>query len=267
MDLLQKVKSKKIDPITFTEKIWELSHGRSREGVRYNGTKEKPIRIYRARLWKREDLPKDISELSYPPLPKAALGRANLDGTQVFYASAGLPTTFVENKKVSVGDVIIATEWRCHSTILLQKVGFVSGENLDDYEQLLHDLFCHVGSNLFEYSASIAQHLMSGDVLHGITYPSIESQNDSQNFALKKEFVDSSLTFVNATAYRVDEIPKNHTYKTTEFDFATSVGSNLDWKQRKKSWVIREDGGELKMVASGWGWDAYDRLGKLVDPE
>jgi hypothetical protein len=125
---------------------------------------------------------------------------------------------------------------------------------------------CH-GRTIRAYSARVAHHLMSGPI-SGLLYPSIAAQNKSQNLAVKADFVDTGLRLINASFYHIKEIKDKHQYETEELDFAIpdSKGA-LEWKGRKKQWVLRKQGEELKMVSNGWTWDACSPDGSLVEPE
>lgn len=80
--------------------------------------------------------------------------------------------------------------------------------------------------------------------------------------------MDTSLRLINASFYHIKEIKDKHQYETEEVDFAIpdSKGT-LEWKGRKKQWVLRKQGEGLKMVSNGWTWDAYSPDGSLVEPE
>lgn len=269
--LKQDILDKKITPSDFLDKMRRVSKGVSRVARRYFHEEAKPIRLYRARVFNGNfKKPEKITELSYiPDSTLCKVGRANSEGEQIFYASAGLPTTFVEMKDaIKINSIVIVSEWRSRDSIILQQVGFVeSRDKKSEYEQFLHDIFTFEGSELYPYSSALSQHLIGSKIIDGIMYPSIESQNQSQNLALKKETIDEKFEFAYAYVYRVKEIKPNFQYDVDKIDFILPEGDSLKYKEGKEQWVIREDGGELKMHGNGWGWDAYSSDGKLVDPE
>lgn len=269
-ELKQKTIEGLIDPENFFRELSDNSNGTQREVRSFKPSKKAPIRLYRARVFNINlELPSNISELSYPPSEICGLGRGNNVGEQVFYASAGLPTALVEMKsKIKEGSIVVVSEWRATEEMILQTIGITENvESSSEYEDLIHHIFTYEGDSFYKYSANIAKHLMQGPQLAGIIYPSIEAKNKSHNVALKKDFVDKNLYFVNAVVYRVNKVKPNLQYDVEEIDFAKADQSVLNWKGSKKSWVIRENGGEIKMIANGWTWNGFDSKGNLIDPE
>lgn len=265
--LLCAVKQKVISPDDFVKNLWKISNNNTRKGRRYRGTAEKPVRIYRATVFSEQTLPENIQRYSYPSELYATLGRANLPGKPVFYACVGAPTAFVESR-CSVNDIVVISEFRVSSDVNLQEIGFKNSETpSSDYENLLNEIFTFPGNEFYLYSSCIASHLMTGTDIHGITYPSIISQNQSQNVALKTDCIDSMANFVNATAYKVTAVIDKFKYNVDEVNFGVKDGDGVCWKGRRKKWTIASPRSELKMVSNGWTWDAFDELGMLVDPE
>jgi hypothetical protein len=119
----------------------------------------------------------------------------------------------------------------------------------------------------YEYSSKIAVHLMNGEQLHGITYPSIILSNQSQNFALKIECADKVLSLVHCTAYVIKSIEHPLKFDVEEYNFGVNNNGMIHWTSRKKQWSIKKNGGQLTIEANGWQWEAYDINNKLVDPE
>jgi hypothetical protein len=149
----------------------------------------------------------------------------------------------------------------------LQEVGLSEDQKLSPIEQLYHDIFTSVDNAIYEYSARVAHHLMTGPIC-GLLYPSIAAQNKSHNLAIKAEFVESGLRLVNASFYHIKEASGRHQYATEELDFCVPDSDGiLQWKGRKRQWVLRKQGEQLKMVSNGWTWDAYSPDGRLVEPE
>ena len=266
-DLLDQVLNGTISHDEFEKEIWILSTGVKRTGRSYNGTENNPIRIFRSRLFESEKLPIALNEYSYPPSEYCSIGRANENKVPVFYASAGGPTTFVESR-CKVGDIIVVSEYRCHHKLVVQEIGFANNLNeASEYEQIIYEIFTYSGDKYYKYSSKLASHLMKGPELHGITYPSIISNNQSQNLALKADFADQFLTLINCTAYKIKNITDTFSYEVEQFNFGVNNHNSIIWKGRKKQWTIKENGAELQMKANGWQWDAYDINNKLVDPE
>jgi hypothetical protein len=262
-ELHQRVRALSISPEEFEKELWRLTKGHRRRGRVYEVGQ---VRIYRTRVWHASDRPKSVADISYPPKHASRLNRANEESEQMFYASAGLPPSFVECR-LEQGQNVVCGEWRNTAKMILQEVGLSEVQNLSGIEQLYHDIFTSPGPGMYKYSARVAHHLMSGPI-SGLLYPSIAAPNKSQNLAVKADFVDTGLRLINASFYHIKEIKDKHQYETEEVDFAIpdSKGT-LEWKGRKKQWVLRKQGEELKMVSNGWTWDAYSPEGSLVEPE
>jgi hypothetical protein len=193
------------------------------------------------------------------------LNRANEEGEQVFYASAGLPPSFVECR-LEAGQNVACGEWRNTAKMTLQEVGLSEDQSPSGIEHLYHDIFTSPDPGMYKYSARVAHHLMSGPI-SGLLYPSIAAQNKSHNLAVKAAFVETGLRLVNAAFYHIRGV-KDQQFETEELDFAIPDSKGvLEWKGRKKQWVLRKQGDELKMVSNGWTWDAFAPDGSLVEPE
>jgi len=265
--LLALARNKSITPEDFEKKLWLLSTGETRKGRRYFGTIDKPIRVFRSRVFSKAVLPTDVMEYSYPSPSKCAQGRANQQNAPIFYASAGGPTTFVESRS-DIGDIVVVSEFRCHQEMVVQEIGFADiDENATEYEIIMHELFISPGNEFYEYSSRIASHLINGGGIHGITYPSLASNSSSQNLALKTSFVDTTLKIVNMTAYKIKSLTDPFKYEVDEIDFGIVEDGKVSWKGRKKKWTLTRKGQQLQMISNGWSWEAHDEKGNLVDPE
>lgn len=266
-NLFERTINKTISPDQFEKEIRALSVGIARDVKVYYGSKLDPIRLFRSRVFKSETLPTLLCEYSYPPIDSCNMGRANENKSPIFYASAGSPTTFVESR-CKVGDIIVISEYRGKSELLVQEVGFSNSRNGNtDYERLMHEIFVHPTNDYYEYSSKIAKHLMGGELIHGITYPSIISNNQNQNVALKPQYVDKFLSLINCTAFKIKDISNSYEYDVDEINFGVNDNGVVNWTGRAKQWTIRETGDQLVMRSNGWDWEAYDRNNKLVDPE
>jgi hypothetical protein len=262
--LLQLAANSAIGPEEFERELWGQSKGHKRRGRKY---KSGEVRIYRTRVWHESERPKSIADLSYPPKHATPMGRANLEGEPIFYASAGLPASFVECR-LEKGQYVICSEWRNTTDMLLQEVGLLAEKNVSNIERIYHEIFTSTDPAMYKFSARIARHLLSGDPISGLIYPSIAAQNSSQNIALKTGFVDAGLRIVNVSLYYLKNATASFQYETEEIDFALpNHDGSLNWKGRRRQWVIRKNGDQLKMVSNGWSWNAYDMAGTLVDPE
>lgn len=260
-DLKLAVENRTISPSDFLSELWKLSTGMKRQGRKYSPGQ---LVVYRSRVYHEDIRPKEKKDVSYPPIAMSKLQRASGIGEQVFYASAGLPTTLAESR-VQAGEFLAVSKWKNTGAIALQEVGFLLNE--DEREKLYHSIFTHPGDELYEYSSRVGSHLMNGPALAGLLYPSIINRNQSHNVALRKAFVDDALMLASASFYRVKSISSDSQYEVEELDFALPVsGDMLEWKGRKKKWDVAP-GGELKFVSNGWDWDAFLPDGTYVEPQ
>lgn len=249
-----------IAPDEFLAELWKLSTGHTRKGHVLAAGK---LETFRTRTFKEKPTPQNISDLSYPPVDKSKLNRANEAGEQVFYSSAGLPTTLRESR-VQEGEFIVVSKWKNTDDIILQSVGL--SENPTGLEKLYHDIFTDPDESIYPYSSQVAKHLMKGVPPLGLLYPSIINSNKSHNIVLHKEQVDNKLEFINAALYRVDKIVDDSSFNVIELDFATKLeGDLLDWKGRKKQWTAPA-GSTLTATSIGWDWDIRLEDGTIVEP-
>jgi RES domain len=261
-ELLAAAQENKITSEDFLATLWKLSKDHQRQARVYS---PEAITIYRTRVFNENIRPNRIENLSYPPTEYCKLQRANDVGEQMFYASAGLPTTLAESRVIT-GQYIIVSKWRNNKEIVLQEVGL--NAELQGIEQLYHDIFTARDEGMYKYSSKVANHLMASEFIDGLLYPSIINQNQSHNLVLKKDTVDEGLVFINASLYIVKSVSSDTKYEVEELDFATPTNDDLlDWKGRRKQWIIREAGGKLKMRSNGWDWEAYTPEGVYVEPE
>lgn len=253
-----------ITPERFEHELWALSKGHKRRGRKYGGG---DVRIYRTRVWRASERPQTIAELSYPPKHATPLGRANLEGEPVFYASAGLPPSFVECR-LEKGQHVVCSEWRNTKDLLLHEVGLGVADT-SDVEIIYREIFRSTDPSIYRFSARVARHLMGlGDPISGIVYASVASQNASENIAVTTKFVDTGMRLVNASLYHVKDVTAPFKYEIEEVDFAVpNDAGRLNWKNRRRQWVLRKQGEQLEMVSTGWSWDAFELTGGLVDPE
>jgi len=261
-DLYQRASAFSISPAEFEKELSRLAKGHQRRGRMYEMGK---VRIYRTRVWRESERPRSTADISYPPKHASRLNRANEEGEQIFYASAGLPPSFVECR-VEQGQNVVCGEWRNTARMAVQEVGLSEDQSRSSIEQIYHDIFTSPNPEMYRYSARVAHHLMAGPI-SGLLYPSIAAMNKSHNIALKADFVETGLQLINVSFYHVKAIKPIHQYETEDVDFAIPDSTGvLEWKGRKKQWVLAGPG-ELRMISNGWMWDAYSPDGRLVEPE
>lgn len=260
-ELLRAVEARSMTPDEFLKVLWAASAGHRRELRRCApGT----VDVYRTRPFDAAERTATISALSYPPADKCVLQRASGDREQVFYGSAGLPTTLAESR-VKAGQHIVVSRWRNIEELLLQPVGLT---NEDGLERVYRHIFTERSEAIYPYSSKVAEHLLKGDLISGLLYPSIANNNMAHNVAIKRDHVDNRLRFVNATLYSVNSITSDAAYSVTPVDFATPLpDARLDWKGRTKQWKAKKQGEALHLVSNGWDWNAFDAEGRYVDPE
>lgn len=196
-ELLNAAKCRSISPDVFITHLWALSKGLKRTGRRY---RTGDAIFFRTRVFPTDIRPSSIRDLSYPPAELCRLQRASGVGSQIFYASAGMPTTLAESR-VKEGEFIVGARWRNLADLTLQEVGLADLD--DERERLYNSIFTEPGDSLYPYTSKIAEHLMSGPTISGLLYPSIINKNKSHNVALKKTYVDGGLGLTSATCYRM----------------------------------------------------------------
>lgn len=251
-------KNRSIPPSEFLAELWKTSEGHEREASIQPAGK---LVLYRTRTFKEKSTPSYVHDLSYPPISKCKPNRANEQDEQVFYASAGLPTTLRESR-VNTGEYIIVSKWRNTMEMILQTVGLTA--NPTGLEKLYHDIFTDPDESIYPYSSQIAKHLMQGNPPYGLLYPSIINKNQSHNVVLPKQLVDERLEFRSASLYHVTNITDDSKFDITEIDSATKLDDGrLDWKGRRKQWTLPPGG---KMISNGWDWEAFLPDGTYVDP-
>ena len=118
-ELLRAVQERIIAPDEFLQRLWGLSKGHQREVRRFSpGT----VDVFRTRTFDGAERCATVAAVSYPPPHRCVLQRASGAHEQVFYGSAGLPTTLAESR-VSAGQHIVVAKWRNSGDLLLQPIG------------------------------------------------------------------------------------------------------------------------------------------------
>jgi hypothetical protein len=77
--------------------------------------------LYRGVRWMER--PRYTHQLSYPPIERAGLGRANRPGQPMFYGSRGAAPVFYE-LGVKAGDRIALSEWKVAESFWFHNVGY-----------------------------------------------------------------------------------------------------------------------------------------------
>ena len=245
------------DPDTFLARLWELLPGDALE-VRTYAPGE--MSMYRTKGLEGEK-PAVVQELSYPPVEKCEMQRANIEGEQVFYASSKLPATILESR-VEKGDRAIVSKWKNAKELHIRAIP--TDSEPESAPHLYKLLFTDPDTSIYAYSSRVAHRFFESDPETGLLYPSRLDEQQNDNIALSSIAADGLLTLVHASEFEVTESGEDGTFKVRELDFALPQGHELDWKGRARVWP--DSAGELQPRWNGWGFDCFDRTGKLIEP-
>jgi hypothetical protein len=243
------------------------------------------LMIFRGRPGGRRN---HLREIGYPAPEKALLGRANREGSPVFYGSTHRSPVFFEVDN-QVGDEILVSWWRTISPLLVNHLGYAASafeklgssrktpswdgkttpQETDDTSlatlSALGALFATQGDSLYKITTAIAEVFMRPP-LEGLLYPTIAMNANGDNLALKTSWVDANVAFVGAELVRIDAI-RGLARDVSVVDFATAnPDGSLHWKGRGPNWQIREKGQELQFRSEGGVWVARDKSGSIVGP-
>ncbi|MBP7823205.1 hypothetical protein KA050_02525 [Candidatus Gracilibacteria bacterium] len=272
-DLRQRAFSYTIEPSEFLKLLNEYSKGHIRNGRRW---KPGVQRLFRMVNWKAglSSRPTKVERLSYSP--EAPLNRANRKGQHVFYASAGLPTVVIEGR-AKEGDFFIVSEWDYTESIILLDGALRDSTKkymADPIERLYYEIFTSTDLGMLVYSSEIANHFIGGNDtdIHGLLYSSVIAKGDQHNVAIRKDFVDKHLRFVNAILYKLKKVAVDYN-EVEMIDFATgNADGTLDWKGRLGQWKLEpppgQTQGQVQVKKHPWGWmEVRDMQGNLIDPQ
>lgn len=186
-----------------------------------------------------------LSEISYPPVKYAKLGRANLVGDQVFYCSDGPGTALFESRPRE-GQFITTTNW------IYTKVPFVSlslgvdvqtysnFEELLPYMQGMHDYLRDIfienyDDNPIKYyrTALLCKGLISQE--DGLRFPSVASNILGNNFVISKEKVDLYLKFESSRIQKVFDWKSPCDFKVKcMFKSTDLVDDRIIWERERE---------------------------------
>jgi hypothetical protein len=99
-------------------------------------------------------------------------------------------------------------------------------------------------------------------------YPTIAMSARADNLALKAEFIDGGLEFVNAK-YVVMKSSDGASINVDTLDFAPGVrpDGRLDWKGRTEQWILAKQGDTLAFSFENGERIARDQDGNIVEPQ
>lgn len=188
-------------PEEFIEILKEQSNGITRTGIMLSeGTT-----VYRTRKYNEAILPELKSHISYPPIDITQLQRLSGNGQQLFYASTGYKTAFVECRPKK-DEYIVLSEWMHRTPMILSQIGILSNKKYQELEDFLVKIFSQKDNAYYKYTSKIATHLLSGDTINGLAYPSISSKYESHNLGIKTDYVDNDMTLTQAYLYKIIDV-------------------------------------------------------------
>lgn len=236
--------------------------------------------LYRAIAW--SDKPALFDDITYPPIKFAKINRASLEGEQVFYSSSSKNITLFEvDAKVGSRYVISEWRTTQQLMLPLlgyttQNLEHLGGGREDKFEEFdyskiqyansiehlknilnyLCKLFCQqVPSNsqhLFKITIAIAKLIYQQEfagfppnqsgIFNGLIYPSIKGKGTHDNYAIKKEVIDSG--FVEFFSAEFIEIMSfaNGVYRYKILDYANSIkDGEILWKNTEQTWTIEDN--------------------------
>ncbi len=243
------------------------------------------IMLFRGRTGARCD---HRHELTYPPAHLVGLGRANQEGSPLFYGTTLRSVVFFEVPN-DVGDQLLVSRWRTIDDLLVNHLGYTAtvfeevgsrrekagwdgkSDPLEGDEvfretlRALGNLFARRDPGLYKLTAALAEFFMRPP-LNGLIYPTIAMSANADNLALKPEWVDTGLEFVGVEFVRIDAV-RGFERDVTVIDYATARSDgSLDWKGRGPNWQLTEMDQQLTLSAEQGVWVARDQDGNVVDP-
>lgn len=250
------------------------------------------IYLYRGRIC---DKPLNLRDVIYPQSASIkCLGRANDIGQQLFYAANSRNVPFYE-LSADVGDHIAIGTWKSKSKMVLSHIGFTAEcksclksvrdlgaiykfvtdmNNFGDSNILLHNYLASkftpiVNKNeewRYKLSIAISNIFFTGDVIHGIMYPTIAMLGNADNVVLKPEYYLVNMEFVSIE-YVVITKKKGMRYSWDIIDSATELdqSGNFIWSGRHLQWKVKKNG-KYTMKREAGDNVLYDQGGNRIDP-
>jgi hypothetical protein len=228
------------------------------------------------------------NELSYPPAHLVELGRANQEGSSIFYGTTLRSVVFFEVPN-DVGDQLLISRWRTVDRLLVNHLGYTAtvfkelGSSRDkagwdgrsdplkgddasrEALEILGSLFARRDPGLYKLTAALAEFFMRPP-LNGLIYPTIAMSANADNLALKPNWVDTGLDFVGVELVRIDAV-RGFERDVTVIDYATARSDgSLEWKGRGPNWKLAGNGQQLTLRPEQGVWVARDHDGNIVDP-
>lgn len=215
-----------------------------------NAPRFKPgIILYRGRL---ESKCHHRRDLGYPPAHLARLGRANQEGSPLFYGTTLRSAVFYEVPN-NVGDHLLVSRWRTVADLFVNHLGYTSTvfnglgsgrqkpgwygksdplkceDSSREALEILGNLFASRDQGLYKLTAVLAGYFMRPP-LNGLVYPTIAMKANADNFAIKPEWVDIGLDFIGVELVRIDAV-RGFERDVSIIDYGTANPDGLlDWK-------------------------------------
>jgi len=228
-----------------------------------------PDSFWRTRLSEPDHLFPHTDELKYPPDSAVSAGRANFQGSPIFYAGSSPETTFAECR-LNEGDHFHLTEYtvRDGSTFYLHVLGDIDsmrrrGKTVldrpsfakaylyaldllrDDVRmavQLVDAFFVDRlsrkgGDAEYQVTASIVAELLKQEKLSGIIFPSVEHAGGF-NYAIKPDCYDAHILPLNISAQKVLADYGYGAYQTARHGPVeiNDVPGNIRWPDLPADW-------------------------------
>ena len=252
---------------------------------------EKGIYVTRMRKCNK---PENIREVYYPPAHLAARGRVNDSGEAIFYASIGKGVPLFELDP-NIGDTIAISTWKTTDEMLLNQVGYTKEagtelkslrefesvfkfredmKNFGEDNEFVYYFFAtqfirkiaQEDSNRYKLTNAISQHLMAGDNMQGIFYPTVKMFGNSDNIALKADFVDSSMKLVSIEYVKIiEKTDSNFKYDTLDSATVWDSSGRIEWSGRLLGWTFSGPF-ERKFSAENGEWITESSDKDRLDP-
>ncbi|SRR5579871_41049 len=226
-----------------------------------------------------KEKPKKLSELSYPPIEKAKMNRANRQGEQCFYCSGNRQVPFYE-LGLQPGDRIALSYWVTTETLLFNSIGYTEEnfknlnanrdhkwyeevepqEMLNEENKLVQNFLAKAFSQqipndkeeLKKLTIAIAEKHHSENIQEndknyaqfaGLFYPTIKMNANADNFAIKKSVVDHGSLIFKEVEYIEIKSVAGAKYNVDVLDWANSISDDglIEWKGRVPQWTFYDD--------------------------
>lgn len=214
-----------------------------------------------------------FSYLSYPPVHKAKMGRANRVGVPVFYCATEKNVPFFE-LNAKPGERLVISEWALQTDLLVNNVGYTEPVFVDlnsirpvpnfHPNDMLNEEVLHQGDilvqnflaktfsqkisdddfYLYNITNAIAEkHFSEGDTFEyakfkGLMYPTIRMEANADNLALTQLAIDKDfLKFEKVEYVEVINLNDNiYTYKILDVAFKINA-EEIQWKNLNSNWI------------------------------